>query len=375
MAGCARSHPDFGTQRVELAIRAGRVLHPESGTFAPSQLILVNKGVIVDVVPDGRRARIAADTIIDASALTILPGLIDAHVHLGIGGPPGTNALAALRAGFTTVVDLGARTHRILRLRDSINAGQVVGPRVLAAGLWIGVRGGVCEFGGIGVAGGPDAFRARVEENVAAGADVIKLCVSGWPAEAFTEPGKYEMSDEVLRAAIDAAHARGRLTIAHDISAGGVAAGIRASLDGLAHAAFLDTSAAAALRRANVFLIPTLTTLAGDDSPASAALVLGVRHAHRAGVLLVFGTDGGVLPHGRNAEEFGALLKAGLTPMEAIRTATSNAAAALRLRDSLGVIKRGASADFVGVSGDPTTDISVLRSPRLVISRGRMVVP
>ena len=128
------------------------------------------------------------DSIIDLSGFTVLPGLIDTHVHLGIGGPVRQNAASILNAGFTTVVDLGARTTRILAIRDSINSGHIPGPRVLAAGIWIGRKDGVCEFGGIGIAGGAEGFRERVRVNVQAGADVIKACVSGWPAEAYAQP-------------------------------------------------------------------------------------------------------------------------------------------------------------------------------------------
>ena len=140
------------------------------------------------VVSDMKHAR-----VVDLSAYTVLPGLIDAHVHLAIGGPVRENALADLRAGFTTVVDLGARTHRLLQLADSINAGHVPGPRVLAAGIWVGKKGGVCEFNGIGIAGAPEAFADRVRANVAAGASVIKLCVSGWPAESYANPDSVQL--------------------------------------------------------------------------------------------------------------------------------------------------------------------------------------
>jgi imidazolonepropionase-like amidohydrolase len=128
----------------------------------------------------------------------VIPPTSDAHVHLVIGGSMRETALADLQAGFTTVVDLGARTTRVLAFRDSINAGLVPGPRVLAAGIWIGRRNGVCEFGGIGIAGGAEGFRQRVRENVEAGADVIKACVSGWAPAAYAEPDTYELPESVL---------------------------------------------------------------------------------------------------------------------------------------------------------------------------------
>ncbi|MGQ0641719.1 MAG: amidohydrolase family protein, partial [Gemmatimonadaceae bacterium] len=332
-------------------------------------------GRISDVVPAASYRPDMADSTIDLRGLTLLPGLIDGHVHLAIGGSPAQNALADLRAGFTTVVDLGARTHRILGIRDSINRGAMLGPRILAAGIWIGVKGGVCEFNGIGIAGTAEAFRLRVRENVTAGADVIKLCVSGWPNEAFGDPQKYELPDAVLTAAVEEARDLGRLVIAHDISLAGVQAAIRAGVQGLAHTPYLDSATARQLGRQNMFIVPTLASLTGADTSApSRELIRSLAVAHRLGVTLVFGTDGGVLPHGRNAEEFAALSRAGVSPRDAIRAATINAARALGLGDSLGVVARDMLADIIAVRGDPLTDINALTSPQFVMSRGRVVV-
>ena len=273
-------------------VRAGRLVDPVTGTTTRNQFVVVENGRIISVgstVPVLKDAR-----AIDLSALTVLPGLIDAHVHLVIGGPVRDNALATLHAGFTTVVDLGARTTRLLRIRDSINLGIIVGPRVLAAGIWVGTKNGVCEFNGIGI-DGPDAFRSRVQENVREGADVIKVCVSGWPAGAHARPAEYEIADDALAAVVRESHERGRLVIAHDISLGGVRAGLRAGIDGLAHAAYLDSATAIAVRDRRVFLIPTLASLtAGDTSAVSRDLIASTRLAHALGVPFVFGTDGGV---------------------------------------------------------------------------------
>jgi imidazolonepropionase-like amidohydrolase len=353
-------------------IRAGRLIDPVTGAVATNQFIVVNDGRITRV---GMGIPIRENSeVIDLSAFTVLPGLIDSHVHLAIGGPPRANALADLQAGFTTVVDLGARTTRLLRIRDSINAGQIPGPRVLAAGIWVGTQGGVCEFNGIGIAGGPDAFRARVRENVDGGADVIKVCVSGWPGAAYARPDAYEIADSSLIAVVAEAHGAKRLVIAHDISIGGIRAALRAGVDGLAHAAYVDSAAAGQLRDRNVFLIPTLASLTdGDTSAASRSLIAATQLAYRTGVPLVFGTDGGVLPHGQNAREFVVLGQAGVTPLDAIRAATVNAARALRLSDSLGAIRPGMIADIIAVEGDPLTDLHALSRVKFVMSRGNVV--
>lgn len=377
VTGATRAALPQAGARAELALHTGRVLDPIDGRYSEARTVLVREGRISDVIPTAQYRSGMADSVVDLREFTVLPGLIDAHVHLTIGNGVAASALADLQAGFTTVVDLGARTHRVLQLRDSLQREQFAGPRILAAGIWVGVKGGVCEFNGIGIADGVDAFRARIRSNAQAGAEVAKLCVSGWPADAFANPEKYELSDEVLRASVAEAHAAHQVVVAHDISLGGVRAALAAGVDGLAHAAYVDSVTAARMGDAGVFMIPTLASLtAGDTSGAARALVSAVRSAHRARVPIVFGTDGGVLPHGRNAEEFRVLVDAaGLTPLEAIRAATINAAAALRLRDSVGTVTRGKVADLIAVRGDPLADISALSAPALVMARGRIILP
>ena len=361
-------------QRASYAIRGARILDVGSGLYSAPSVILVTGDKLVRVLQAESYRTDLADSTVNLAGKVVLPGLIDAHVHLVLGGPVRANALADLRAGFTTVVDLGALAHRLLRIRDSINAGIIPGPRVLAAGMWVGVKGGVCEFTGIGVVGGPEQFRARVRENIAAGADVIKLCVSGWANEAFANPAQYEMPDDALVASVQEAHQHRRLVVAHDLSRGGVRAALRANVDGLAHAAYLDSATALEMRAKNVFMIPTLASLAtGDTSDATRALVASVALAHRLGVRLVFGTDGGVLRHGNNADEFTALVRAGIPPLAAVRAATINAATAFGLADSLGAVRAGMLADLIAVDGDPLQDVATLRAPHFVMSRGKIV--
>ena len=375
--GIPREQPSARGQpqaRAELALRAGRVLDPVTGRYNEAAVILIRNGRISEVIPAREYRADLADSVVDLSQLTVLPGLIDGHVHLVIGGAVPANALADLRAGFTTVVDLGARTHRLLQLRDSINAGHIPGPRVLAAGIWVGVKGGVCEFNGIGIAGGAEEFRARIRSNAAAGAEIAKLCLSGWPGQAFAEPALYELPDDVIRASVAEARANGLVTVAHAISLGSVRAALDAGVDGLAHAAYLDSATALRMRDQRVFMVSTLAALTGGDTSISArSLVSALSLAARNGVPIVFGTDGGVLPHGRNAEELRALVDAGLSPLEAIRAATVNAARAFRIQDSIGTIEQGKVADLIAVVGDPLADIGALARPVLVLSRGRIV--
>jgi imidazolonepropionase-like amidohydrolase len=353
-------------------IRAGRLIDPATGAVARDQFILVENGRIRSVSGSAPAAK--ATATIDLSSYTVLPGLIDAHVHLVIGGPVRTNAAAILNAGFTTVVDLGARTTRLLTIRDSINSGLIPGPRVLAAGIWVGTKNGVCEFNGIGIDGGPDAFRARVRENSDAGTNVIKVCVSGWPADAYADPDAFEIAPAALEAVVAEAHARKHIVVAHAISRGAASAAIRAGVEGLAHAAYLDSTTARLMAQRNGFLIPTLASLAaGDTSAVARGLVSGTALAYRMGVRIVFGTDGGVLPHGHNAEEFTALRRAGISNLDVIRAATVNAASAFQIADSIGTLGVGRVADLIAVEGDPLADLDALKRVRFVMARGVVI--
>ncbi|HEV8216012.1 MAG TPA: amidohydrolase family protein, partial [Gemmatimonadaceae bacterium] len=235
-ASLAPAHPPAA----RTAILAGRMLDVRAGKYRDGVVIFVENGRVSGIGPL-RGFHRADEVVIDLSNATVLPGLIDAHVHFALAGAPPANALATLRAGFTTVADLGSVNQRILRLRDSISAGAVVGPRILGAGLWIGRAEGICEFGGIGVRGGAEVYRARVRENVAAGADIIKVCVSTWLADAFEHPERYEIADDALAATIDEAHSARRKVIAHDLSNAGVQIALKLGVDGFAHGAIVDS--------------------------------------------------------------------------------------------------------------------------------------
>jgi imidazolonepropionase-like amidohydrolase len=354
-------------------IRSAQWFDPMSGEVRGPVVFRVQGGRIAERLPADRVNQVSG-SVIDLGSATLLPGLIDAHVHLQLGGNPDSNARTLLRAGFTTVVDLGATSDIVLRLRDRIVAGILEGPRVLAAGQWVGTKGGICEFGGIGVAGGPDAFRQRVRNNVASGADVIKACVSGWVADALAKPGDYEISDAALAAVTDEATKSGRLVIAHAISRGSVEAALRTGVRGLAHAADLDAATSRQLRAHGVFLVPTLASLtSGADSKAVERLLSSVMTAQAAGVAIVFGTDSGALPHGQNATEFAALTAAGISPVDAIRSATTTAARAFALEKDIGTLEPGSVADVIAVDGNPLVDIQAMSRVVFVMHNGRIV--
>ncbi|HYV97355.1 MAG TPA: amidohydrolase family protein [Gemmatimonadaceae bacterium] len=355
-------------------IHAARLLDSGSGVDLRDAYVIVSGTHIDDVVAAGSYRQSAGDSLIELGGATLIPGLIDAHVHLSLAGTPRDNAEKTLRAGFTTVADLGAVTHGIEALRDSIAGGTAVGPRILAAGLWIGVKDGVCEFGGIGLTPSPEVFRARVRENVNAGANLIKACVTGWPADAWQHPDSAELSAPLLAAIVSSAHAAHRIVVAHSLSAEGVRRSLAAGVDGIVHAAFLDSTLIAQMRAHHMWMVPTLASLVqADTSPMSQALRRSVRMAQASGVTIVYGTDAGVLAHGRNAREASALVRAGLAPGDVLIAATVNAARALGIADTVGGVRKGMSADLVAVAGDPTIDVTTLERPLFVMARGRVV--
>ena len=361
------------SQTKDVFVRSERWLNPASGELSGPVVLRIQGTRIAEVIPAAKFDR-GNREVIDLGAATILPGLIDAHVHLQIGGELTANARAVLRAGFTTVVDLGSTTDAVIRFRDRVAGGSIESPRILAAGRWLGTKDGICEFGGIGIAGGANEFAARTAENLAAGADVSKVCVSTWLADAFARPDFYEIQDAALAAVVEATHKAKRLVIAHAISSGSVKAALRARVDGLAHGALIDPDTAAQLRERGVFMMPTLAALTGGRSgPAAQALRASVAASQKAGVRIVFGTDGGVLPHGQNALEFAALVDAGIPPLEAIRAATINAARSFGLDKEIGTIAPGTIADVIAVDGNPLEDVRALSRVVFVMRQGRVI--
>jgi imidazolonepropionase-like amidohydrolase len=355
-----------------LVLEGGRYLDPASGEYRPNTAILIRDGRIVRVVaPAEPWSPPAGAQVVALTGRTILPGIIDAHVHLTLGGDPRRNAEATLRAGFTTVLDLGSGNGAGVALRARVASGEAAGPRILAAGSWIGIKGGVCEFGGATVTT-PEEARTRAHADKAAGADALKVCVTGWPAEALAAPDSVQLKAPMLAAVRDVARETATPMFAHAIGQAGALLAAEAGVRALAHTPIVDSAAAARLAASGIYVISTLATLGAG--PAREPLLRSFRLLHRAGVPIVAGTDAGVLPHGENARELEALGDAGLSPLEAIRAATVTAA---RLVGDarLGLIAVDAIADFVVVEGDPLTDLTALRKPVMVIRGGRVVPP
>ncbi len=354
-------------------ITAARLLDVERGALVHDAGLLIEGERIV---ASGPRAGIrvpAGARRLDLGQVTLLPGLIDAHVHLTLAGPPRANAEATLRAGFTTVQDLGALSDGNLRLRDSIDTGRRIGPRVISAGRWLGVAGGTCEFNGLGVRG-ESAMVERVREDVVRGADLIKICVTSWVSNGFTTPDAVELSGAEIGAIVAEARRLGRPVVAHAIGRDGVRAAVEAGVAGIVHSGFLDSATAGLMRSRGIYLVPTLVSLETQaDSAALAALRARMTVAVASGVPIVFGTDAGVIPHGTNAVEFPAMLRLGMSPLEAIRSATSRAARMIGWGGRIGSLAPGTLADVIAVPGDPLTDIGALSRVRFVMKGGVVV--
>lgn len=368
-AAGTRAPAPLGLSDTTLVIMGGHYVDVRSGTLRANGAIVVRAGRIVALQPPGRRWQPPPGArVIDLEDRTVLPGLIDAHVHLSLAGDPESNARVTLLAGFTTVADLGSAGGAGIRLRDRIAKGQVPGPRIIAAGSWIGERGGVCEFGGATIHG-PAEARSRARADLEAGADILKVCVTGWPADAVAHPDSIELGAEPLDAVMAVARAARRPVFAHAIGQAGALLAAKHGVRALAHTPVVNSAGAAALARTRVRVISTLASL--GPRPGGPEVVASFRLLRRAGVPIVLGTDAGVLPHGQNARELTALTKAGLSPAEALRAATIDAAALLGATDA-GEIKIGAEGDLVVVEGDPLADIHVVERPVLVVQAGRI---
>ena len=358
-------------QDSSIAITAERLIDVEQGRVISRGVVVVRGSRIAAVGPRESVSVPAGTRIIDLGNATLLPGLIDVHVHLLLAGRPRANAEATLRAGFTTVQDLGSLGGGALHLRDSVAAGVTPGPRILAAGPWLGVSGGVCDFNGIGVRG-RDSLLARVRSDAARGADLIKLCITGWPGDGFAYPDSVELDSDAVAAVIREARKLGRPTVAHAIGRAGAASAVRNGIAGLAHAAFLDETTLTLMGKQGTWIASSLVSFGQVDSSVLSRLTARMQAAHRKGVKIVLGTDAGVVPHGSNAREFAALSRLGLSPMEAIQAGTIEAARALRVADSLGSLSTGKLADVIAVAGDPLTRIDAMDRVVLVMKAGRI---
>ena len=364
--------PLHAQQPPAVAIQARAMVDVDGGRLIEKATVVI-RGDRIIAAGATAEVRVPADASrMDLPATTLLPGLIDAHVQLTLGGEAAANAQATMAAGFTTVQDLGAAAYANVLLRDAIRAGRTEGPRVIASGPWLGVSGGICDFNGIGVRGA-DAFRARVREDVKRGADLIKVCVSGWLADAVQSPTKYEISDDELRAAIEEAHRLERRVAVHALSEAGIAVAVRLGADLVVHSGFPSADTVTLMRERRVQQLPTLFSLSPPNAKHAPALRTHMQAAVAAGLPVAFGTDAGVIPHGANAREFEYLAAIGLDPASALRAATVSGARAVGMPTDIGVLAPGRLADVIGVEGNPLEDLRTLQRVTFVMKGGKVV--
>ncbi len=399
-------------------VEAGRLIDVQAGTVLTGQCINIIDDKITSVAPCGPTPT-GADRL-NWSAFNVLPGLIDLHTHLADAGqsadlalpiktsPAATaligahNARLTLNAGFTTVRDVG--TYRGLTdvaLRNAINAGHVSGPRMFVAGAYITVPKGGGELNGavpndelpadmrLGIASTPEEAAAKTAFLIDQGADFIKTIATGAVLAIGTEPGEPELTEAQMRAVVETAKAKGKFVTAHAHGAVGIKNAIRAGVRSIEHASLIDDEALAMAKASGTWLVMDIYN--GDyiddigtrekwpeeylrkNRETTDVQRVGFTKAVKMGVKIAYGTDSGVYPHGGNAKQFAYMVRYGMTPMQAIQSATIRTAELLGKERELGSIAPGRFADLVAVARDPLGDITALENVAHVMKDGKIV--
>jgi imidazolonepropionase-like amidohydrolase len=403
-------------------IRAGHLFDATSDRVRENAVIMV-KGERIQSVDDEKSVKIPAGAaVIDLSRATVLPGLIDCHTHLGsradrydeiykFKDTPFQSAFAAvvharktLEAGFTTVRDVGSYPFLAVDLRNSINEGLVPGPRIVASGPGISITGGHGDLNNFSpqtrvsmfpeernfeIADGVDQVRHVVRAQVKYGVDVIKILATGGVLSKGDSPGAPQFTFEELKAAADEAHMAGRKIAAHAHGTQGIKNAILAGIDSIEHASLIDDEGIRLAKEHGTYLVMDIYN---DNYILGKAIEFGLpqenvdkekaigrlqrenfQRAVEGGAKMAFGTDAGVYPHGDNARQFFYMVKYGMTPAQAIRAATSNAADLIGRSKDVGTVEAGKYADLIAVSSDPLQDVRVLENVGFVMKGGEVV--
>ena len=399
-------------QAETVVVTADRMVDVVAGKTLENPVVVITDGRITSV----SGANIPADAKrIDLPGMTILPGLIDMHVHLDSSPVYGgynslvftdsfwtvvgaANARDMLEAGFTTVRNVGSAGYSDVGIKQAIEEGFAIGPRIVPAAHALGATGGHCDetfyppsFGRKGEAVGdsPDELRLRVREQRKYGAEVIKVCATGGVFSRNTEPGQQQLSEAELRAIADEAHMWGVKVAAHAHGTSGIKAAIRAGIDTIEHASLIDAEGIRLAKERGTVLAMDIYNTEYTQAEGRKNGVLednlrkdreiaqiqrdGFRAAHKAGVKMVFASDAGVMPHAEVGKQFRVMVEYGMTPMDAIRAATLNAAEALGRESDVGAIAPGRYGDLIAVAGDPTADVTLLTNVPFVMKGGDIV--
>ena len=399
-------------------VTASRMLDVQTGRYVENPAIFVDDSGRITSIADARTVRWGADVKhIDLGNRTILPGLIDMHTHLSpadIGGyrfleftgsfwPVVATASARdmLNGGFTTMRVVGSGEWADVGLKQAIEAGYVIGPRIVPAGHALGATGGHCDDTYLppelqkstkeeGIGDSEEELKYQVRRQRKFGAEVIKVCATGGVFSRGDTPGQQQLTESELRAIADEAHMQGIRVAAHAHGASGINDAIRAGIDTIEHASLLDDESirlAKARKRPvwfsmdikNTDYTQAMGTKNGElpenirkDKEIGQVQRDNFRKAHQAGVRMVFGSDAGVMPHAMVGQQFRVMVEYGMTPLEAIQAATLNGAEALG-RNDVGVLQVGRFGDMVAVDGDPLRDVTVLEKPAAVVKGGVLI--
>jgi imidazolonepropionase-like amidohydrolase len=390
-------------------VKAGHLLDVKSGKLLSNQAIVIEGDKISSVGPLADAKASEGDNVIDLLNATVLPGLIDAHTHLtfnpnfgyetlGISIPREAligahNARITLEAGITTVRNVGAHGYSDVALRDAINAGDVPGPRMLVSGPPLSITGGHCDNDLLpfeyhatfdGTADGVEAVQHKTREVIKYGADLIKICATGGVLSKGDDPQASQFTLEEMQAMVADAHRLGRKVAAHAHGAQGILWASEAGVDSIEHGSYIDDQSIAVMKKNGTYLVPTLyledwMLQYGKLPPfyqqkmkdVSAVAKKNIRHAYESGVKIAMGTDAAVYPHGLNAHEIEVYVRdLGMSPLEAIQTATVNAADLMGWTDRTGSLDAGKWADVIAVDGDPLKDVRLLEDVKFVMKAG-----
>lgn len=397
-------------------ITGANVINVETGDVSNRTDIIVEDDRIAAVGPRGEIARQDVDRTINLRGAYLLPGLSDSHVHLTSRADqhgyralavtiPGAaitgvvNAGTTLRAGFTTVRNVGAGAYADIALRDAISSGEIPGPRILGAGVPLGITGGHCDDNLLpfeydieaeGVANGPWGVREKVRQNVKYGADVIKFCATGGVLSKGTRIGAQQYTFEEMAALVDEAHLLGLKVAAHAHGTDGIRTAIMAGVDSVEHSSLIDDdSIAMAIERGTYLSMDVyVSDFILSEGEAAGILeeslekerIVGQAQRERfqaaveAGANMAFGTDAGVYTHGLNARQFAYMVEWGMTPLQAIQASTIGNADLFGMSADIGTIEVGKYADLIAVSANPLDNVRELEDVDFVMKGGVVYV-